>query len=70
LTIEEFDGLKKEVILVENVGKSINESNERMEKQQRSLSEVVENFSAISEENAASCEETSATVESVSEDKL
>lgn len=68
LTIRGFESLKKEVILVEDVSKSINESNGRMEKKQKILNGIVENLSAISEENAASCEETSATMESVSED--
>ena len=68
LTIQGFDSLKKEVVLVADVSKSINGSTERMEKQQKSLSAIVENLSAISEENAASCEETNATMDSVSTD--
>jgi len=68
LTNKGFEGLKKEVVLVENVSKSINESNRRMEKQQKTLNGIIENLSAISEENAASCEETSAAMESVAED--
>lgn len=68
LTHEGFENLKKEVILVENASKHINDSNEKIEKEQKTLSEIVENLSAISEENAASCKETSATMESVSAD--
>lgn len=68
LTIKGFENLKREVISVEDVSKSINEGNERMEQRQTALSDIVESLSAISEENAASCEETSATMESVSED--
>lgn len=68
LTIGGFEDLKKEVILVESVSKSVNESNGRLEKQQKKLNDIVGNLSAISEENAASCEETSATMESVSKD--
>ncbi|MDE7045652.1 MAG: hypothetical protein K2O97_11700 [Acetatifactor sp.] len=68
LTHEGFENLKKEVILVENASKYINESNGKIEKDQKALSDIIENLSAISEENAASCEETSATMESVSAD--
>lgn len=68
LTYEGFENLKKEVILVENASKRINESNEKIEKDQKSLSDIIENLSAISEENAESCEETSATMESISAD--
>lgn len=68
LTHAGFESLKKEVALVEKASKSINDSNEKIEKQQNALSNIVENLSAISEEDAASCEETSATMESVSED--
>lgn len=68
LTGQGFENLKKEIILVENASQSINDSNEKIENQQKTLSDIVENLSAISEENAASCEETNATMASVSED--
>lgn len=68
LTINGFESLKQEILLVEDVSKHINDGNERMEQQHKTLSNIVENLSAISEENAASCEETSATMESVSKD--
>lgn len=68
LTGSGFENLKKEIILVENASKSINESNGKIENQQKTLSDIVENLSAISEENAAGCEETNATMASVSED--
>ncbi len=68
LTIEGFESLRREVISVEDVSKGINDSNEVMEKQQKTLRGIVENLSAISEENAAGCEETSATMTSVSND--
>ena len=68
LTIQGFDSLKKEVVLVADVSRSINDSTGKMEEQQKTLSGIVENLSAISEENAASCEETSATMDSVSSD--
>lgn len=63
-----FDCLKREVILVENAGRRINDSNEKIENQQGILSGIVENLFAISGENAARCQETSATMESVSRD--
>lgn len=68
LTNKGFEDLKKEVVLVENASKNINGSNERIEKQQQTLNNIVENLSAISQTNAASCEETSTAMESVSED--
>lgn len=68
LTGQGFENLKKEIILVENSSQSINDSNEKIENQQKTLSDIVENLSAISEENAASCQETNATMTSVSED--
>lgn len=68
LTHEGFENLKKEVVLVENASRHINDSNERIEKDQKSLSDIVESLSTISEENAASCEKTRSTMESVSED--
>lgn len=67
-TQDGFDCLKREVILVENASRRINDSNEKIENQQGILSGIVENLSAISGENAASCQETSATMESVSRD--
>lgn len=68
LTIKGFESLRQEIMAVEEVSKSINSSNERMESQQKNLSDIVENLSAISEENAAACEETSATMTTVSSD--
>lgn len=68
LTRDGFDSLKREVALVENASKRINEGNAKIESQQKTLSGIVESLSAISGENAASCEETSATMESVSKD--
>lgn len=68
LTGNGFENLKKEIILVESASQSINDSNEKIENQQKTLSDIVENLSAISEENAASCQETNATMASVSED--
>ncbi len=68
LTNRGFEDLKNEMVLVDNASKSINVSNEELGKQQKTLVGIVENLSAISEENAASCEETSAAMQSVSED--
>lgn len=68
LTSNGFESLRQEVILVENASRSINDSNGKIESRQKTLNGIVENLSAISEENAASCEETSTTMESVSED--
>lgn len=68
LTNKGFEDLKEEMKLVENASNSINVSNEELGKQQKTLVGIVENLSAISEENAASCEETSAAMQSVSED--
>lgn len=67
-TQEGFESLKKEVVNVETASQSINDSNQKMERQQNTLSDIVQNLSAISEENATSCEQTSATMESVSND--
>lgn len=68
LTIQGFDSLKNEIMRVEDVSRSINDINGRMEQQKNTLGSIIQNLSAVSEENAASCEETSATMESVSED--
>lgn len=67
-TQEGFECLRKEVVNVETASQSINDSNQKMERQQNTLSDIVQNLSAISEENATSCEQTSATMESVSND--
>ncbi len=68
LTNKGFEDLKEEMKLVENASRSINVSNEELGKQQQTLVGIVDNLSAISEENAASCEETSAAMQSVSGD--
>lgn len=68
LTIKGFESLKSEVQVVEDVSRNINISNEKIEKQQQALSGIIESLSSISQENAASCQETSATMESVSSD--
>ena len=67
-TQEGFECLRKEVVNVETASQSINDSNQKIERQQNTLSDIVQNLSAISEENATSCEQTSATMESVSND--
>lgn len=68
LAIKGFENLKMEILSVEDVSNNINDSNERIEKQQKALNIIVDKLSAISEQNAANCEETSATMESISED--
>lgn len=68
LTLDGFDSMKKEIMLVEEVSRSINSSNGKMEDQKNTLNDIVGRLAAVSEENAASCEQTSATMESVSED--
>lgn len=68
LTSDGFHSLKKEVESVESASRNINDSNEKMERQQQSLYNIVENLSAISEENATSCEETSATMDAVADE--
>lgn len=68
LAIKGFKSLKREILSVENVSNNINDSNGRIEEQQKTLNIIVDKLSAISEENAANCEETSATMESISED--
>ncbi len=68
LTNKGFEDLKEEMKLVENASRNINIRNEELGKQQKALVGIVENLSAISEENAASCEETSAAMDSVSGD--
>lgn len=68
LTHKGFESLRQEVDLVKNASRHINDSNRKIEKQQQTLTNIVESLSAISEENAASCQETNATMESVSSD--
>lgn len=68
LALNGFEGLRAEVLHVEDASKNINVSNEKIEKQQKALKGIIENLSAISQGNAASCQETSATMESVSSD--
>lgn len=68
LTSDGFDSLKREVLFVESASRRINESNQKIESQQKTLSGIVKSLSAISATNAAGCQETSATMESVSKD--
>lgn len=68
LTIQGFENLKNEIMLVASASERINGSNERIEGRQKALDGIVENLSAISEENAAGCEHTKVTMETVSED--
>lgn len=64
-TINAFDGLKTEVTSVSDTSKSIFEQTQKLEKEKDSLKIAINKLSGISDNNAASTEETAATVESL-----
>lgn len=61
-----FDGLKTEVDSVSVASKDIYWQTERLEQQKNAINGVVEQLAAISEENAASTQETSASMHALS----
>lgn len=65
-TRDAFDGLKAEVDSVSVASKDIYKQTERLENQKNAINGVVEQLAAISEENAASTEQTSATMHALS----
>jgi len=62
-THNKFEGISEAVDQVKNVVKELNESTENMMDKKTQIINIIENLSAISEENAASTEEASASVE-------
>ena len=62
-THNKFEGISEAVDQVKNVVKELNESTENMIEKKTQIINIIENLSAISEENAASTEEASASVE-------
>lgn len=66
-TRKAFDDLKTEVSSVASVSQNIYEQTERLEKQKNAINAMVEQLAAISEENAASTQQTSASMHSLSD---
>ncbi len=64
LTRDKFDEIEKAVEYSNSIVQSINESSKKMEDQNVQVTGVIQNLSAIAEENAASTEEANANVES------
>ena len=62
-TQNKFEGISEAIEQVKNVAQELNESTARMLDKKTEIINVIENLSAISEENAASTEEASASVE-------
>lgn len=62
-----FEGLKSEVDSVSVASKEIYRQTERLEQQKNAINGVVEQLAAISEENAASTQETSASMHALSD---
>lgn len=62
-THHKFEGISTAVDQVKNVVKELNESTEGMMDKKTQIINIIENLSAISQENAASTEEASASVE-------
>lgn len=63
-TKEKFDGIAEALSKVKSVIDALNTSGVGMENKKNDMAEILGNLSAISEENAASTEQTLATVES------
>ncbi|MGM0379819.1 MAG: methyl-accepting chemotaxis protein [Bacillota bacterium] len=62
-TNDKFEGISKAIEDVRNVVLKLNKSTDKMMDKKTQIINVIENLSAISEENAASTEEVSASVE-------
>jgi methyl-accepting chemotaxis protein len=62
-THHKFEGISEAIEQVKNVAQELNESTARMLDKKTEIINIIENLSAISEENAASTEEASASVE-------
>ena len=62
-TNDKFEGISEAIEAVKNVVLELNESTDLMMEKKTQIINVIENLSAISEENAASTEEASASVE-------
>jgi methyl-accepting chemotaxis protein len=62
-THDKFEGISEAIEAVKNVVLELNESTDLMMEKKTQIINVIENLSAISEENAASTEEASASVE-------
>lgn len=62
-TSERFEGINHAIEKMKEVIKNINNSGEEMEVKKNEIIDIIENLSAISEENAAGTEEASASVE-------
>lgn len=63
LTYERFDGIALAIERMEGSIESVNSSSDEMRVKQGEIFEIMEHLSAISEENAAGTQETSASVE-------
>lgn len=66
-TLHAFVDLEKEVSIVDDASHSISESIEELNKQKVAINESIEQLAAISEENAASTEQTSASMHEVTD---
>lgn len=62
-TNDKFSGISNAIIQMEEAISALNESGKKMTDKKDGIIEVIENLSAISEENAAGTEEASASVE-------
>ena len=63
ITVVKFDGISNSVEKSLNTLNSLNESSELMEKRKTDVIDIMQNLSAIAEENAASTEEVAASVQ-------
>lgn len=66
-TLHAFVDLEKEVGIVDDASHSISESIEELNRQKVAINESIEQLAAISEENAASTEQTSASMHEVTD---
>lgn len=66
-TLHAFVDLEKEVAIVDDASHSISESIEELNRQKVAINESIEQLAAISEENAASTEQTSASMHEVTD---
>ena len=62
-TNDKFEGIAKAIDTLKGIIESLNVSGEEMKKMQEQIIDVMENLSAISEENATGTQEASASVE-------
>lgn len=62
-TSEKFTGIEKAIENIKDIVISINESSESMDIKKAEIMDILQNLSAIAQENAASTEEASASVE-------